>query len=229
MSYMSLDEISRDVISCRLCKRLVSYRESVEPRASFKDQDYWRRPVPGYGDPNARLVVIGLAPAAHGGNRTGRIFTGDESGRFLVRCLYKAGYANQPRSESRDDGLMLYDCYLTAAVKCAPPANKPTKDEFDRCSIYLNSELDLLRNARSILVLGQFAFNSFIRYARSKGVKVRGVKFKHGKSYKFDGLPKLYASYHPSPRNTYTRKLTENMLVSLLRRIRREMIDDKDL
>jgi len=220
--YRTIEEVSREVVGCRLCKRLVKYRESLPPRSSHKGETYWRRPVPGFGDPNAHLVVIGLAPAAHGGNRTGRVFTGDESGRFLMRALNEAGYSNQPISESRDDGLVLYDCYITAAVKCSPPKNRPTKKEFENCSIYLERELSLLTSAKSVLVLGRLAFASFLQYASGKGAKTRGLEFEHGRSYSLPGFPTLYASYHPSPRNTYTGKLTKRMLSGLVRRIKKE-------
>lgn len=222
MEYRALDEVTKDVVGCRLCRRLVKYRETVARRASFSEQHYWRRPVAGFGAPNASLVIVGLAPAAHGGNRTGRVFTGDESGRFLVRALCEAGFANQPTSESRDDGLLLRDCYLTAAVKCAPPQNKPTADEFRNCSLYLDAELSLLTNARALLALGRLAFGALADLARRRGGILPGLKFAHGKRYPLKGLPTLFASYHPSPRNTYTGKLTMPMLVELLKRIKKE-------
>ncbi len=207
-------------MDCRRCPRLVRYRETVPPRKSFRSERYWRRPVPGFGDPNASLVVIGLAPAAHGGNRTGRVFTGDESGRFLVAALYEAGYANKPVSESRDDGLVYTDCYVTAAVKCVPPQNKPTAKEFENCSAYLDSELRLLHNARSVVALGRAAFEAYVDYAASRGARTARAEFAHGRRYRFAGLPTLYASYHPSPRNTYTGKLTKKMFMSLLQKVR---------
>jgi len=221
MNYRTIEEVSLEVVSCRRCKRLVSYRESLPARASYSLEEYWRRPVAGYGDPNARLIIIGLAPAAHGGNRTGRVFTGDESGRFLVSSLHEAGYSNQPTSESRGDGLVLFDCYITAAVKCAPPQNRPTREEFENCSSYLEAELSLLVRAESVLTLGGQAFSSFLRHAGKNGGRVRGLKFTHGGRYVIPGFPPLYASYHPSPRNTYTGKLTKRMLVTLLQRIRK--------
>ena len=221
MNYRNIEEVSAQVVSCRRCERLVSYRESLPARSSYSLQEYWRRPVAGYGDPNARLIIIGLAPAAHGGNRTGRVFTGDESGRFLVSSLYEAGYSNQPTSESKGDGLVLLDCYITAAVKCAPPQNRPTREEFENCSPYLEAELSLLARAESVLTLGGQAFSSFLKHVGKNGGRVRGLKFKHGKTYVIPGFPTLYASYHPSPRNTYTGKLTKRMLVGLLERIRK--------
>jgi uracil-DNA glycosylase len=200
----------------------VRYRETVPPRRTFASQDYWRRPVPGFGDPEARLVVIGLAPAAHGGNRTGRVFTGDESGRFLVAALHEAGFANQPVSESKDDGLVYTGCYVTAAVKCVPPHDRPTAEEFENCSSWLDSELRLLERAKAVLALGRAAFEAYLDYAESRGAATKGLAFEHGKRYSLGGLPALYASYHPSPRNTHTGKLTRKMMAALLKRIGRE-------
>lgn len=218
----TLSDVAEKVIECRRCPRLVRYRETVPPRRSFAAQDYWRRPVPGFGDPEATLVLIGLAPAAHGGNRTGRVFTGDESGRFLVAALHEGGYANRPFSESRGDGLVYTGCYVTAAVKCVPPHDKPTAKEFDNCSSWLESELRLLGKAKAVLALGRAAFEAYLDYAASRGAATKGLAFKHGKRYSLGGLPALYASYHPSPRNTHTGKLTRKMLVSLLNRIGRD-------
>jgi uracil-DNA glycosylase len=215
-------ELLRSVTACRRCPRLVEFREGVKPRASFASEKYWRRPVPGFGDVSGRLLVLGLAPAAHGGNRTGRVFTGDSSGRFLVRALHSAGYANKPFSESVNDGLTYADCYLTAAVKCVPPGDKPNSSEFANCSVYLDAEITLMSNLRSVLALGALAFRAYIDHLGRQGVDVRGAKFAHGSAYRFAGLPTLYASYHPSPRNTNTGKLTQKMLVAVLRRIRRE-------
>ncbi len=218
----TLAEVAAAVVECRHCPRLMEYRETVPPRRSFRFERYWRRPVPGFGDPEASLVVIGLAPAAHGGNRTGRVFTGDQSGRFLVSALYEAGYANQPVSEAKDDGLVYNDCYVTAAVKCVPPENKPAAEEFENCSAWLDSELRLLTKARAVVALGRGAFDAYLGYAARRGAMTRGTGFSHGRRYVLEGLPTLYSSYHPSPRNTHTGKLTHRMLVSLLRRVRRE-------
>jgi uracil-DNA glycosylase len=218
----TLSDVAEKVVECGRCPRLVWYRETVPPRRTFASQDYWRRPVPGFGDPEARLVVIGLAPAAHGGNRTGRVFTGDESGRFLVAALHEAGYANQPVSESKDDGLVYTGCYVTAAVKCVPPHDKPTAEEFENCSSWLDSELRLLERAKAVLALGRAAFEAYLDYAARRGAATTGLAFKHGKRYSLVGLPALYASYHPSPRNTHTGKLTRKMMAALLKRIGRE-------
>jgi uracil-DNA glycosylase family 4 len=163
-------------------------------------------------------MVLGLAPAAHGANRTGRVFTGDESAKFLIRVLYRAGFANQPSSLSRDDGLKFKGCYITAAVKCVPPDNRPTPNEFDNCSCYLDREFELMKSLSAVVTLGHLAFLSYIDFARRRGVSVAGVKFSHGARYEIEGLPRLYCSYHPSPQNTYTKKLTKEMLLSVFER-----------
>lgn len=208
------------IVNCRLCERLVQFRETLPARAAYKGSTYWRKPVTGFGDPNGWLVFIGLAPSAHGGNRTGRIFTGDESARFLFNALYLTGFANQASSISIEDGLILSGCYLTAAVKCVPPKNLPTLVEINNCSRYLHSELTLLKNASSIVALGGLAFKSILSYAKMHGQTSHGSSFKHGASYRFSGLPTVYCSYHPSPQNTYTGKLTQQMLIDLLERIK---------
>jgi uracil-DNA glycosylase len=204
------------VIACRLCPRLVKFRENVKPRTSFAGEDYWRRPVPGFGDINGRLLVVGLSPAAHGANRTGRVFTGDSSGRFLVRALHSAGFANQPLSEARGDGLVYTDCYVTAAVKCAPPGDKPSRAEFRNCSTYLDEEISMMTNLRSVLTLGALAFRAYLDHLSRTGEDIRGLKFSHGNIYRFEGRPTVYASYHPSPRNTNTGVLTQDMLAKVL-------------
>jgi uracil-DNA glycosylase family 4 len=217
-------KVRSDVVDCRRCPRLVEYREEVarEKRREFLDWEYWGRPVPGFGDPNASLLIVGLAPAAHGGNRTGRVFTGDRSGDFLCKALYKTGLANQPTSRSTDDGLTLKGAYVTAAVKCAPPDNKPTIDETSNCATYLASEIDSLKDLRTILCLGQFAFKAVIRMIQNKhNLKPRSIGFAHGRVLRLgEGIPVIVCSYHPSPRNTQTGKLTENMFLSVLRKTR---------
>ena len=207
------------MVSCEKCPRLVRFRAEVPARASFRGQDYWRRPIPGFGDVTARIVLVGLAPAAHGGNRTGRVFTGDESARFLVRSLHDAGLANRPESRSRDDGLVLTDCYMTAAVKCVPPENKPTRDEFRNCSAYLDAELKLLDRMEAIIALGRLAFGSVLEWAAGRGAATSGIEFEHGRKYRVEGLPTLYACYHPSPRNTYTGVLTRRMMTGLFKKV----------
>jgi uracil-DNA glycosylase family 4 len=212
-----------EIVRCRKCPRLVAYREWVQPRKAFLGQNYWRKPVHGFGDINARLLVLGISPAAQGGNRTGRVFTGDSSGRFLVKALHSVGFANQPVSESRGDGLTYTDCYLTAAVKCAPPGDRPTRVEFHNCSPYLDAEIALLRNLRAVLALGGLSFHAYLDHLRRKGESARGIKFMHGAVYRFKRGPSIYVSYHPSPRNTNTGKLTHGMLVEVIGTIRRDL------
>ncbi len=178
--------------------------------------------MPGFGDVKARLVVVGLAPAAHGGNRTGRVFTGDASAKFLMRSLHDAGLASKPTSLSRDDGLVLTDCYITAAVKCAPPGDRPTPEEFRNCSAYLDAELELLTRAEAVVALGHLAFGSILGRVERMGAETSGRKFEHGREYRFDGLPTVYACYHPSPRNTYTGRLTRKMMTGFFRRVIKE-------
>jgi uracil-DNA glycosylase family 4 len=217
-------KVRNEVVDCRRCPRLVEYREEVArtKRRDFLDWEYWGRPIPGFGDPNASLLIVGLAPAAHGGNRTGRVFTGDRSGDFLYKALYKAGIANQSTSRSTDDGLILKGAYVTAAVKCAPPDNKPTTDETSNCAGYLASEMDALRDLKAILCLGQFAFRAVIRMIQNKyNLKTRSLVFSHGRVLMLgESIPAIVCSYHPSPRNTQTGKLTENMFLSVLRKTR---------
>ena len=221
---LPLLKIKEEVVECRKCPRLVWYREIVarEKKTGFLDWTYWGKPVPGFGDPNAILMIVGLAPAAHGGNRTGRVFTGDKSGDFLFKCLFKAGYANQPISKSRTDGLRLSGVYMTAAVKCVPPQNKPTGPEAANCSMYLRREVEALNSLKAILCLGQFAFRAVMAVFKDQyGVGRVKAKFEHSLELNVGGsLPSIFLSYHPSPRNTQTGKLTETMLLSLLRRIR---------
>jgi len=214
----SLERTQAAVIACRRCPRLVEWRERVarEKRAAFREWEYWGRPVPGFGDPAARLVVVGLAPAAHGGNRTGRVFTGDRSGDWLYRALHRAGFANQPASERRDDGLRLTGAYVTAVVHCAPPANKPTTEERDNCTPYLERELALLREWRVIVALGSFAHGSV---ASLLGVRPRPA-FGHGSEAVLSDGRRLLGSYHPSQQNTFTGKLTEEMFDSVFTRAR---------
>jgi uracil-DNA glycosylase family 4 len=217
-------EVRNEVVDCRRCPRLVEYREEVarKKRREFLDWEYWGRPIPGFGDPNASLLIVGLAPAAHGGNRTGRVFTGDRSGDFLCKALYKTGLANQPTSRSTDDGLMLKGAYVTAAVKCAPPDNKPTNEETYNCSAYLADEIGSLKNLNTILCLGQFAFKAVIRNIQNKfNLRTRSDSFAHGRVLRLgEDIPVIVCSYHPSPRNTQTGKLTEKMFLSVLRRTR---------
>jgi uracil-DNA glycosylase family 4 len=218
------------VVRCRRCPRLVEYRERIgrEKRRAFREHTYWARPVPAFGDPDARLVVVGLAPAAHGGNRTGRIFTGDRSGDWLYRAMYRAGFANQPLSVSRDDGLTLRGALVTAAARCAPPDNKPTGKELDECRRYLIAELELLRAAASarkplvVLVLGAIALGAALAALGGLGVgKPRPrPRFGHGAEYRLADDVVLLCSYHPSQQNTQTGVLTEKMLDAVFARAR---------
>lgn len=223
-----LGQLNEEIIHCCKCPRLVEYREKIarEKRRAFRDWDYWGRPVPGFGDPRAKLLILGLAPAAHGANRTGRMFTGDRSGDFLYEALYRAGFANQPGSTRQDDGLKLQNAYIAAAVRCAPPANKPLPSELANCRPYFEAELQLIR-PRAILALGSIALRAYLGMLKERGdiESFAAFPFRHGASYRLPGrLPRLFASYHPSQQNTFTGKLTEAMLVRVLRDIRRFLL-----
>ena len=216
----NLGALNAQIVRCRFCPRLVAWREEVArtKRASFANEKYWGRPLPGFGDTGARTFVLGLAPAAHGGNRTGRIFTGDRSGDWLFAALHRAGYANQPTSVHRDDGLSLDDCYIAAAVRCAPPANRPTPQERDNCLPYLVRELELLQRVKVIVCLGSFAWDAALRALAQLGhVAKPRPKFGHG-SEAAVGPYVLLGSYHPSQQNTFTGKLTEKMLDEIFTR-----------
>jgi uracil-DNA glycosylase family 4 len=216
-------QLREEIVACRLCPRLVRYREQVarERKREFRDEEYWGRPVPGFGDPNGRLVLVGLAPAAHGSNRTGRVFTGDRSAQFLVRALHATGFANQPTSRTRSDGLRYRDVYVTAAVRCAPPGNHPRPEERAACLPFLRREMRLLTEARAYLALGGFAWDAVRDSAAVHyGVARPDMPFRHGAvAVLGPNRPLLWASYHPSPQNTNTGKLTFDMLADLLRRI----------
>lgn len=218
--------LSREIVSCEKCPRLREYAVVVVKNkpARFIEHDFWGRPVPGFGDLSGKLMIVGLAPAKTGALRTGRIFTGDASARFLVKALHSTGFANHPFSESIDDGLVYNDCYLTAAVKCAPPGDRPTPAEFRNCSSYLDSEVSMMRNLRSVLALGEMAFRACIGHLSRTGADTRGLRFSHGGVFRLGNRPTLYACYHPSPRNTNTGVLTQDMLVSVLRRIRSDLL-----
>ncbi|MCK9485670.1 MAG: uracil-DNA glycosylase [Dehalococcoidia bacterium] len=219
----SLERLAADVVACRRCPRLVSWREQVarEKRAMFRDEEYWGRPLPGFGDPEARLLVVGLAPAAHGANRTGRIFTGDRSGDWLYRAMHRAGFANQPTSVRPGDGLALTDAYVTSPVRCAPPANKPTTEERDACAPFLDRELALLPRVRVVVALGGFAAGLI---ARGAGVRPR-PKFGHGAEWDLGDGRSLICCYHPSQQNTFTGRLTEEMLDAVFTQAR-ALIED---
>lgn len=210
---------------CRKCPRLVRYREQVarEKRRSFVDWEYWGKPVPGFGDADAELLILGLAPAAHGANRTGRMFTGDRSGDFLYKAMFRAGFANQPTSVRRGDGLALKNAYMAATLRCAPPANKPLPSELANCRPYFERELEILR-PRAVLALGGIAMRAYLGMLKERGEisTLAQFPFAHGASYQLPGeLPRLFASYHPSQQNTFTGKLTDAMLFKVLSDIRK--------
>jgi uracil-DNA glycosylase family 4 len=214
----SLAAVNADIVACRACPRLVAWREQVgrEKRAAYAGEDYWARPVPGFGSPEPSILVVGLAPAAHGGNRTGRVFTGDRSGDWLFRSLWRAGLANQPESRSRDDGLQLFHTYVAAIVRCAPPANKPTVDERDRCRPYFERELAVLPGVRVIVCLGNFAYENV---AATVGLRPR-PRFGHGVEAPAPSGVTVLCSFHPSQQNTFTGRLTEEMLDAVFQRAR---------
>lgn len=222
----ALRALEAEVVACRRCPRLVRYRERIarQKRHAFRDWQYWGRPVPGFGDPSAWCLVVGLAPAAHGANRTGRMFTGDRSGDWLYRALHRAGFSDQPISTRRDDGLVLRGVYITACVRCAPPANRPTPRERENCQPYLEREFEVLDHVRAIVALGAFAYAQVLRILRARGAPVpRPIpRFRHGAVLKLGpGQPVVIASYHPSQQNTFTGKLTEAMLDAIFRTARR--------
>ncbi len=222
--FSTFKELNTCVAACTRCPRLVKFREGVPEKKQFSDQIYWKKPVPGFGDPSAYLLILGLAPSAQGGNRTGRIFTGDESARFLFKALHHEDFANQPTSEHIDDGLKLHHCYLTAAVKCVPPDNKPLPVEQKHCFPYLISEFSLLKNISSVLVLGGFAFDCYLKYIKAQGGPKVTHRFRHAEKYHIDGFPTLYTSYHPSPQNTTTGKLNQQMLCAVLKTIKEDQM-----
>lgn len=217
-----LDILASAIAQCRRCERLVQWREEVarEKRAAFRDDEYWGRPVAGFGDPTARLVVVGLAPAAHGANRTGRMFTGDRSGDWLFRALWRAGFADRPESKTRDDGLVLSDAWITAPVRCAPPGNRPTTTERDACMSWFDAELALLTNKRVFVALGEFGYRSVWSYLGRHDVSLPKPRprFAHGAEVVLGDGGAVIASYHPSQQNTFTGRLTEEMLDAVFRR-----------
>ncbi len=225
----TLEFLNAQIIQCRKCPRLVRYREEVArtKRRAYKDHSYWGRPVPGFGDPHAKLLIVGLAPGAHGSNRTGRMFTGDRSGDFLYPQLFRAGFASQPTSISRGDGLTLINAYIGAVARCAPPDNKPTLAEINNCLPYLEAELDSLK-PRAVLALGHIAWTHYLRLLVQRKLipRIGAYHFAHGATYALpDGLPRLFGSYHPSQQNTQTGRLTPAMFASVLQKIRRYLKD----
>jgi uracil-DNA glycosylase family 4 len=214
-----LSQLDREVIACARCPRLVVYRKQValEKRRAYRDCDYWGKPVPGFGDPQARILVLGLAPGAHGSNRTGRPFTGDASGKFMYPVLFEAGYANQPTATSREDGLKLKDLYITAAARCAPPDNKPLPSELANCAPFLDRELEALKKLRVVVALGRIAFDAYLNHLKRKGQAAprKTFIFRHGAYYPTPDGKILLASYHPSNQNTQTGKLTRPMFLTI--------------
>ena len=220
-----LDVLNREVIACTRCPRLVEYREEVArvKRRAYLGCEYWGKPVPGFGDAEARVLVLGLAPGAHGSNRTGRPFTGDASGKFMYPVLYETGFANQPNATDRNDGLELKDLYITAAVRCAPPANKPTPQELAECSQFLDREIAGLKQIKVVVALGKIGFDAYLNYVKRKNMlpSRKPYLFKHGASYRMPDGKVLLASYHPSNQNTQTGKLTRKMFVEIFKQATR--------
>ena len=220
----ALSVLNHEVIGCRRCPRLVEYREliGIEKRKAYRDQEYWAKPVPGFGDPKARVLILGLAPGAHGSNRTGRPFTGDKSGDFMYPILYKTGFASQPTAVHREDGLTLLDCYITAAVRCAPPDNKPLPQEISNCAEYLDREISVLDRVKVVVALGKIGFDAYLAHLRRAGFEFRrsDYEFGHLAEYKMPNNTILLGSYHPSNQNTATGKLTGKMFEQVFRRAR---------
>jgi len=222
---MGIKSLEKKVIKCRQCIRLVNFREkiAIEKRKSYADWEYWGKPVPGYGTETAKIMILGLAPAAHGGNRTGRVFTGDKSAEFLFKCLYHVGLSNQPNSEHRNDGLKL-NGYITAEVKCVPPGDKPTAEEKENCEKFLDAEFEILKNIKIVLGLGKIGFDSCLKYIRKQyPLKMKDYKFGHGVRYEMPNDIILYGAFHPSPRNVNTGRLNFDMMVKFLNQIKDEL------
>jgi len=219
-----LKVLNAEVVNCKRCPRLVLYREAIarEKRRAYREQEYWGKPVPGFGDPGARVLILGLAPGAHGSNRTGRPFTGDSSGAFMYPVLHETGFALLPTAISRDDGQVLSGLYITAAARCVPPENKPLPDELANCAPFLERELEGLKNLRVIVALGRIGFEAYLNYMlRSKQIgSKRGYEFRHGAEYPLPDGRTLLASYHPSNQNTQTGKLTKEMFQKIFKRAR---------
>jgi uracil-DNA glycosylase family 4 len=221
-----LNLLQQEIIKCERCPRLREHCASVAAvkRRAYREWEYWGRPVPAFGDPQARVLILGLAPGAHGSNRTGRMFTGDASGNILYRALYKSGFATQPTSTSRDDGLQLRDAFITASARCAPPGNKPTLEELRNCRHFFERELDLLSDVKVVVALGKIAFDTYLEVLKSRGVIRSRAAFPFGHGAEFvtaPGQPRLIACYHPSQQNTSTGKLTEKMLIDVFKRAKK--------
>ena len=221
---MALSNLNKSIIHCTKCERLVNFREKIakEKRKQYFDQDYWGKPITGYGDQNAKLLMVGLAPAAHGGNRTGRVFTGDKSADFLFSCLYKTGFASQPDSVNRNDGLKLYNMYLTTALKCVPPEDKPTSKELKTCFNFFNQEINHLKKITTIVALGKIGYDACVNYYKQHyEIKNKDFIFSHGSTNILPDKKILIGSYHPSPRNVNTGRIDQNKMVKLLNKIKK--------
>jgi len=223
---MTLSKLNKSIIKCRKCDRLVNFREKIanEKRRQYFDQDYWGKPITGYGDPNAKLLMVGLAPAAHGGNRTGRVFTGDKSADFLFKCLYESGFSNQPLSVNKNDGLQLNNLYLTTALKCVPPEDKPTSNELKTCFNFFSKEISSLKNITIILALGKIGHDACINYYKEHyNIKNKDYVFSHGSKNKLPDNKLLMGSYHPSPRNVNTGRINQSKMVKLLKKVKKDL------
>ena len=221
---MALSNLNKSIIHCTKCERLVNFREKIakEKRKQYFDQDYWGKPITGYGDQNAKLLMVGLAPAARGGNRTGRVFTGDRSADFLFSCLYKTGFASQPDSINRNDGLKLYNMYLTTALKCVPPEDKPTSKELKTCFNFFNQEINHLKKITTIVALGKIGHDACVNYYKQHyEIKNKDFIFSHGSTNILPDKKILIGSYHPSPRNVNTGRIDQNKMVKLLNKIKK--------
>ena len=215
-----MEKFNSNLVKCRKCPRLVDFRETVlSGNRKYAGEEFWRKPVPGYGDINGMILIVGLAPAASGGNRTGRVFTGDKSSDFLVSSLYEVGLSSKPESLRRDDGLIYYNTYITAPVKCVPPDNIPLPEEIRKCAPYFHFELKAMKNLRTVLALGQFAFRAVLNYYSLMGINTRRLKFKNGE-YVTAGNVKIFCAFHPSPRNVNTGKLTRESFMETLRKVK---------
>ncbi len=223
----ALVQLNQEIIACTQCPRLISHCRKIgqEKRRAYLDWEYWAKPVPGFGDPNARVLILGLAPGAHGSNRTGRPFTGDGSGYFMYPVLYKAGFASQPTATHRGDGLRLIDAYITAAVRCAPPQNKPTPQEIANCAAFLDREMAVLKKVKIVVALGRIGYEAYLNHMKRRGLAVSkaDIAFGHGAQYKMLDGRTLICSYHPSQQNTLTGKLTEKMFLQVFIQARREL------
>ena len=220
----SLEILNKNIIKCKKCPRLVKFREKITTikRKQFIDEIYWGKPITGFGDKNAKLLLVGLAPAAHGGNRTGRVFTGDKSAEFLFKCLYKSNLSNNSKSEYKDDGLKLFNAYLTVALKCVPPEDKPTPLELNTCFKFFNEEINLLKNIKVIIALGKIAFDACIKLYKTKyEIKSKNFIFSHGAKYKLPDNKLLIGCYHPSPRNVNTKRINSKKMIELFNKAKK--------